>query len=218
MKYILLGILITSSVYSQENTVSAKSEEVALGYIDCETKDEFKKISDFVDILKSGEEIDPKDLVNNPNFLSPCFKEQAGNYQSSFFALQKLTDSITDYKESEHDSIEKTNEINEKLGTKRSSPKPKSSSKSSATSAPQKVYKPTYSKAYTNFKKKAKLVGTIKNDDGYLAMLTVGALPFNNVAEGEEISGVRVVEIGFGFIKYKDLGASGRTGVISVGQ
>lgn len=216
MKYLMIiAVCAFTNAMAQDNIQSESGNgDQVLGYIDCKTSADHKSVSDFVESIKSGEEIDPKDLINNPNFLSPCFREKSGNYEASFVSLTELTRSILNYKNSEHDSIDKTNAINEKLGTARVS---KGKVKAKKSTVPVKPYVAPYTKSFKRFKDKAKLIGTIENSSGFVAMIELAGVPFNDVHVGQSINGVEIVEIGFGYVKFRDKGALKRSSTINVG-
>lgn len=211
MKYMIVLVLLSTVAIAQDDVADANTtaDEVAVfGLEKCgDVVADYKSVADFVKHMKGGELIEPEDLVNNPNFLNPCFKEMAGIYTSSFDALVSLSNSINTYNQSELNNINKVNSQLESLGDAR-----KGSKKSK-----EKPKGPFYSSSFLNFKKKAQLVGTVESGGGYVAHIRYGSVPVNDIKVGDVIKGVEIISIDFGKIVYKDTSASRMSRSLFVG-
>jgi hypothetical protein len=203
MRYLLLLMIAGASFAQQDAATTPNGAMVPIyGLEKCDESDvNHKSIADFTKSLKSGELISAKDLVGNPNFLNPCFKELAGIYASSFDALLELSNSIGTYNQSELNNINKVNSQLESLGGARNK-----------TKAKKDPNAPTYSSSFINFKNKGVLVGTVENETGFVAHIRYSDQPINSIKVGDVVKGVEITNIEAGRITYKDRSASRRSG------
>ena len=214
--YKVVTIIVFSMFAVHANSEDVKTK-ISPKEIECGLKEDASNgIDKLVELLKEGEPIDPKMLVNNEYFLSPCFQQKASHYTSSFTRLKDLAKAIDDLKIEEFNLVNRTNNINEKLGAERK--KPAQKAEKPGTQEKKKAFVPQYTSSFQNFKKKAKLRSIKKFDGAYFANLELNGVPVTDVKEGDLLMGIKVVSIDFNSLVYMDLGASKRSSRLNISR